>query len=49
MVALEETAIARQWQSKHIPLATNTRAAIEELLDAVFSVRSVLYRILNMS
>jgi hypothetical protein len=27
----EQTSIARQWRSKHIPAATNTQTAIEEL------------------
>jgi hypothetical protein len=30
------------------PAATNTHAKIEELLDPVFSVRSMLYQILNI-
>jgi hypothetical protein len=34
-----------QLLGKHIPAATNTRTTIEELLDAVFSVWSVLNQI----
>jgi hypothetical protein len=33
-----------QWLGKHVPAATNTHAAIEELLDAPFSMRSVSYQ-----
>jgi hypothetical protein len=33
---------------KHVPAATNTLATVEQLLDAVFSMRSVSYQILNM-
>jgi hypothetical protein len=39
-VETEETAVASQRLGNHIPAATNTYA-IEELLNAVFSVRSV--------
>jgi hypothetical protein len=35
--------VARQRLSKNVTTATNTDAIIEELLDASFSVRSVLY------
>jgi hypothetical protein len=44
----EETVIARQRLGKHFPAATNTRAKKEGLLDAVFSMRSLSYQILNM-
>jgi hypothetical protein len=44
----EETDFARQRLGKHISAATNTHATIYELLDAVFSMRSVSYQILNM-
>jgi hypothetical protein len=38
----EETAIARQWHTKHMSAATDTRIEwVEELLEAVFSVWSV--------
>jgi hypothetical protein len=40
----EETAVARQWLGKHAPAATNIHATTEELLDAVFSMRFVLYQ-----
>jgi hypothetical protein len=33
---------------KHYIGAANTHATTEELLNAVFSMRAVLYRILNM-
>jgi hypothetical protein len=37
-----ETAVARQWLSRrHVMAATDTHVTIEELLEAVFSVRSV--------
>jgi hypothetical protein len=39
---------ARQRLGKQIPKLTNTHATVEELLDAVFSMRSVSYQILNM-
>jgi hypothetical protein len=35
-------AIARQWLGKHIPVAADTHATIEELLDKVSFVRSML-------
>jgi hypothetical protein len=44
----EETAVAVQQLGKHVPMVTNTHATIEGLLDAVFSMLSVLYQILNM-
>jgi hypothetical protein len=28
--------VASKWLGKHVPAATNTRATIEELLDAIF-------------
>lgn len=34
--------VARQWLSKHIPVATNTHTIIEELLAALFSMPSVI-------
>jgi hypothetical protein len=48
IVEPEEMAVAMQWLGKHIPMVMNTHATIEELLDAVFSMLSVLYRILSM-
>jgi hypothetical protein len=33
---------------KHIPSATNTHVTVEELLDAVFYMRSVSYQILHI-
>jgi hypothetical protein len=36
--------VARQRLSKEVTAATNTSATIEELLDASFSMRSVLYQ-----
>jgi hypothetical protein len=42
IVESEETAVTRQRLGKHIPAATNTHATMEELLDMVFSVQSVL-------
>jgi hypothetical protein len=41
-------AIARQWLSKHITMATNIHPTTEELLDAMFSMWSKSYQILNM-
>jgi hypothetical protein len=40
--------VATQRLGKHVPVAMNTHAKIEELLDAVFSLRSVPYQILSM-
>jgi hypothetical protein len=40
--------VARQLLSKHIPVATDAHPTIEELLDAVFSMWSVLYQIFRM-
>jgi hypothetical protein len=36
----EKTAVARRRLSKHVPVTMNTLATVEELLDAVLSVRS---------
>jgi hypothetical protein len=36
--------VARQWLGKNITAATNTHATIEELLDALFSMGSMLYQ-----
>jgi hypothetical protein len=41
-VESEETSIARQRLGKYVPVATNTQATIEELLEMVFSVASAL-------
>jgi hypothetical protein len=41
IVESEETAVARKLHGKHISSVTNTHATIEELLEAVFSLRSV--------
>jgi hypothetical protein len=40
-------AVAKQRPGKHLT-ATTTHATVEELLDALFSVRSMSYQILNM-
>jgi hypothetical protein len=41
-VESQQPSFAKQWLCKHIvSAATNTRETIEELLEAVFSVRSV--------
>jgi hypothetical protein len=37
----KETAIARQWLSKHVPAATDIYATTEKLLEAVFSMQCV--------
>jgi hypothetical protein len=42
IVEPEETAVARQRLDKHLAAAVDMHAAIEELLEAVFSVWSVL-------
>jgi hypothetical protein len=42
VVELEEVAHARQWLCKHIPTAMNSRPAIEELLEALFSMQCIL-------
>jgi hypothetical protein len=41
IVELEEAAVARKRHGKHVPAAKNTHATIEELMGAVFSMRSV--------
>jgi hypothetical protein len=41
-----ETAVARQRLSKDVPTETNTHTTMEELLDAEFSVQSILYQII---
>jgi hypothetical protein len=38
----EETAFARQQHAKHMSMAMDMHAAIEELLEAVFSMQSML-------
>jgi hypothetical protein len=40
----EEMAVASQWLGKYVPMTTNTRTTIEELLDTVFSVWFMLYQ-----
>jgi hypothetical protein len=40
--------VARQRLGQHVPAAANTQATIEEILEAVFSVRYVSYRIPKM-
>jgi hypothetical protein len=40
--------VDRQQLGEHVPAETNIHETIEELLDAVFSVRSVSYQILSM-
>jgi alkylhydroperoxidase/carboxymuconolactone decarboxylase family protein YurZ len=40
IVESEERAVARERLSKHISAATNTNATTEELLEALFSMRS---------
>jgi hypothetical protein len=47
IVEPEGTTISMQRLGKRVPTATNTHAGIK-LLDAVFSMRSVSYQILNM-
>jgi hypothetical protein len=37
----ETTFVSRQWVSKHVPVATDTHATIEALLETVFSTWSV--------
>jgi hypothetical protein len=41
----KETAVARQWLGKHVPAATNTHETLEEVLEAVFSMGPVWYKI----
>jgi hypothetical protein len=48
IVQLEETAVARYRVGKQVSAATNTYATLEELLDAVFSMRSLSKIILHM-
>jgi hypothetical protein len=36
--------VDKQRLSEHVPVTTNAHATIEELLDAVFSMRSVSYK-----
>lgn len=36
-----DVAIARQWHTKHVSVAMDMRAIIEELLEAVFSTWSM--------
>jgi hypothetical protein len=45
---VEHMAVARQWLSKHIPMATDTHATTEELLGVVFSTQCAWYQIFNM-
>jgi hypothetical protein len=40
----EETPVFKQCLGKHISTAANIHAAIEELLDTVFPIRSVSYQ-----
>jgi hypothetical protein len=44
IVEPEEPAVDRQRLGKNIPAPTNRNAVIKELLDAVFSIRSVSYQ-----
>jgi hypothetical protein len=48
IVESDDTSAANQWLGKYVPMATNTHATIEELLDTVFSVRFLLCQILNI-
>jgi hypothetical protein len=41
-VKQEESAIAKQWHSKHVSMAMNQRATVEERLEVVFSVWAAL-------
>jgi hypothetical protein len=36
----EETSVAKERLGKHVPAVTDTRATIDQFLEAVFSVRS---------
>jgi hypothetical protein len=47
IVEPKQTAVARQQLSKYFPAATIAQLNIEELLDAVFSMRFVSHEILN--
>jgi hypothetical protein len=40
--------VARQRLGKHVLVAKNAHEAMRELLDAVFTMQSVSYQILNM-
>jgi hypothetical protein len=40
--------VSRQRLGKHVPAATHTHATIEEVLNTVFSVRSVSDQLLGM-
>jgi hypothetical protein len=44
----EETVVARQRPGKYVPAAANTHATTEEMVDAMFSVLTVSYQILNI-
>jgi hypothetical protein len=46
IVKPEKSAIVRQGLSKHVPAATNTHATLEKLLNTVFFMQSVLYKII---
>jgi hypothetical protein len=46
IVGLQREAVARQRLGNHFPAATNRHATIEELLEAVFSMRSASYQII---
>jgi hypothetical protein len=48
IVEREESAVARQRLRKHFAGATKTHEAIKELLNALFSMRSMPYQIFNM-
>jgi hypothetical protein len=48
IVEREETAIARRWLGKHVPVAVNVHTAVEELLEIMFYMWSVSYQILSM-
>jgi ribosome-interacting GTPase 1 len=42
IVEQDETAIVRQWHGRCVSIAMNSHAAIEELLEAVFSLQFLL-------
>jgi hypothetical protein len=48
MVNPEEMAVARKSLYKHAPVAMNIHVTIEELLDMMFSIKSVSHQILSM-
>jgi hypothetical protein len=48
IVEQEEASVTGQRGGKHVSAATNQRATIEELLEAVFSVRSSSFFILGI-